>query len=187
MPNNLSEDVIERASNGDVDAFRDLYDAYSGFVFNVALRITRYREDAKEITQEVFVIVHNKLKGFRYRSSLRTWIYRITINTALNYIKKHSRIKHRTVEYDDALGNGLSRDYMAEQAAREHNEGLINRLLGFLTPEQRVCIVLRNMEGLSYGEMAKVLNIDINAVRSRLKRAREKLLSVRKEVMGNEL
>ncbi len=187
MHNNLPEDVIVRASNGDIAAFRDIYDAYSDFVFNVALRVTRYREDAKEITQEVFVTVHNKLKSFRHRSSLRTWMYRITVNTSLNYIKKHARLKSRTVEYDDALGSSYSRDYAAEKADREHNEGIINRLLGMLTPEQRVCIVLRSMEGLSYEEMANVLSIDVNAVRSRLKRAREKLLSVRKEVLENEL
>jgi len=91
------------------------------------------------------------------------------------------------VAYDDALGSSYSRDYVAEKSEREHNEGVINRLLGVLTPEQRACIVLRSMEGLSYKEMADVLAIDVNAVRSRLKRAREKLLSVRKEVLENEL
>ncbi len=187
MHNNQTEEVIARASNGDLQAFRDIYDAYSGFVFNVALRVTRHREDAREITQEVFVTVHNKLKSFRYQSSLRTWMYRVTVNASLNYIKKHASLKSRTVAYDDALGSSYSRDYMAEKSEREHNEGVINRLLGVLTPEQRACIVLRSMEGLSYEEMADVLAIDVNAVRSRLKRAREKLLSVRKEVLENEL
>ena len=187
MHNNPTKEVTARASNGDLQAFRDIYDAYSGFVFNVALRVTRHREDAREITQEVFVTVHNKLKSFRHRSSLRTWMYRVTVNTSFNYIKKHARLKSRMVEYDDSLGSSYSRDYMAEKAEREHNEGVINRLLGVLTPEQRACIVLRSMEGLSYEEMADVLAIDVNAVRSRLKRAREKLLSVRKEVLENEL
>jgi len=187
MQNNLPEEVILKAANGDMEAFRAVYETYSEFVFNVALRVARYREDAKEITQEVFVTVHNKLKGFRHRSALRTWMYRITVNTALNYLKKHSRMKNKTVEYDDALGSRYSKDYISEKADREHQENVINKLLGFLTPEQRVCIVLRNIEGLSYEDMAKVLDIDINAVRSRLKRAREKLLSVRKEVMVNEL
>jgi len=182
----IQADIIRQAASGDKEAFRSLYDVYADYVFNIALRMVRNREDAQEVTQEVFIAVFRKLKHFRFQASLKTWIYRITINMAINQTKKRAKNRDRTVEYDDtrtaATGNALE-----QTIDQEHRQKLIDKLLGFLTPEQRACVVLRNIEGLSYKQIAQTLNIDINAVRSRLKRSREKLLSQRKEVMAHEM
>ncbi|MFH2012337.1 MAG: sigma-70 family RNA polymerase sigma factor [Pseudomonadota bacterium] len=183
----IHDEFVIKASKGDVESFEKIYRTYTDYVYNVALRIVQNREDAQEVTQEVFISVYRNLKNFRFQAKLKTWIYRITVNKAINHTKKESKMKDKTVDYIDASGAENPLDSLDARAEREHKEGMINKLLDALTPEQRACIVLRNIEGLSYKEIAKVLNIGINAVRSRLKRAREKVLALKKEVMTNEL
>ncbi len=178
---NISEDILVRASQGDIQAFEDVYKASSSFVYNVALRIVNNREDAREVTQEVFIIIYNKLKSFRFESSFKTWAYRITANTAINFAKKNSR--NRAVPYEEALNADTVTGEAQARMDQEHQSRLVENLLGEINPDQRACVVLRNIEGLSYQEIAKALNININTVRSRLKRAREKLLTL-KNVTG---
>src|SRR5208283_2881820 len=136
------------------------------------------REDALEVSQEVFMIIHDKLKTFRFESSFKTWVYRITANYAINFAKKSSRTK--TVPYEEGCGTNAVPNEAEARINQEHQSQVIENLLGAISPDQRACVVLRNIEGLSYQEIAKTLNININTVRSRLKRAREKLLSVKK-------
>ena len=183
----LSEEVIRRAAAGDISAFEAVFRTYSDYVFNIALRTTRNHEDAQEITQDVFIALYNKLSGFKFQSGLKTWLYRITVNMTINYLKKESKHRNNTVEYDDALGGLYTRPGVRGQADQEHQEYIVHKLLDGLSPEQKECVVLRNIEGFTYEEIAQALSIDINAVRSRLKRAREKLISLRKEVTAYEL
>ncbi|MBF0593589.1 MAG: sigma-70 family RNA polymerase sigma factor [Candidatus Omnitrophica bacterium] len=184
----IDDDVIRRAAQGDAGAFEAILKSYGDLVFNVSLRVVRHREDAEEVAQEVFLTIYRKLKDFQWRSSFKTWVYRVTINTAINYAKRVAGMKNRSVEYNEAVHAGESSPSDVQQSAeKEYAQGVVDRLLGELSEEQRACIVLRNMEGLKYEEIAGVLGIDINAVRSRLKRARVKLLSVRDEVMANEM
>jgi len=176
----IDKHILIRASQGDMQAFEQVYKASSSFVYNVALRVVNNREDALEVAQEVFMTIHRKLKGFRFESSFKTWVYRITANSAINFAKKSSRIK--TVPYEDAFGEGAVLNEAQEQMDQEHQSQLVENLLAKLNPDQRACVVLRDIQGLSYEEMAQALGININTVRSRLKRAREKLMSVKKKV-----
>ena len=187
MKQNISDETINRAAQGDQEAFESLYRSFSKFVYSVSWRIVHTHEDAQEVTQEVFLTVYRKLGSFRFQSAFKTWLYRITINQALNYSKKMSKHNQRRTEYDDQLHSFVVSGEMNEAINKEYNENIIAELLKVLTPDQKVCIVLRNIEGLSYQEMAETLNININTVRSRLKRARETLLAIRKEVVSNEL
>lgn len=183
----ISREILIRAAEGDIPAFELIYKATSGFVYNVAFRITGNHSDAEEVTQEVFLIVHRKLAGFRFQSSFKTWVYRITINCAINYAKKMTRDRQRTVDRENALDLVIQENDVGQTIHREHHATMIQDLLKRLTPEQRACVVLRNLEGLSYQQMADSLQININTVRSRLKRAREALIRARQEVIGNEL
>jgi RNA polymerase sigma factor (sigma-70 family) len=140
--------------------------------------VVNNREDAMEVAQEVFLTVHHKLKEFRFESSFKTWVYRITANTAINFAKKHSRVK--TVHFEESFGDVAVENDVHAQIDREHSNTVVENLLAELNPDQRACVVLRNIQGLSYEEVARALNININTVRSRLKRAREKLLSIKK-------
>ena len=184
--NNISENIIIEASKGSLESFESIYKVYSGFVYNVAFRVLNNRDEAQEISQEVFLTVYRKLKSFKFKSSFKTWIYRITVNMAINYAKKKSKDRDRTVGYDDSEFNRTINS-TDEEIEREQQEKVISSLLETLNPDQRVCIVLRSVEGLSYQEIAESLNVNINTVRSRLKRARETLLAKRKEMVENEV
>ncbi len=178
---NISEDILIRASKGDLASFEEIYKASAGFVYNVAFRIVNNREDAEEVTQEVFCTIYHKLKSFRFASSFKTWVYRVTANSAINFAKKAGKHRKKMVEYDEQLtAQTASPSDTRKEMDREHNARIIGGLLSAIDPDQRACVVLRNIEGLSYQEIAQTLRININTVRSRLKRAREKLLAFKK-------
>ena len=176
----IDKDTLIRASQGDRQAFEDVYKASSSFVYNVALRVVNNREDALEVAQEVFMVIYHKLKDFRFESSFKTWVYRVTANYAINFAKKSSRAK--TVPFEESFGEGAVLNEAHTQMDQEQQNQIVEKLLGELNPDQRACVVLRDIQGLSYEEIAQALNININTVRSRLKRSREKLLSVRRQV-----
>ncbi len=184
---NITENIIIEASEGNTEAFESIYKSYSGFVYNVAYRVVNNIDEAQEVTQEVFLAVYQKLKSFKFKSSLKTWVYRIAVNMAIDYARKRSREQDHTVLYDDNNKLNKTIDSAGEEIEREQQEKIISTLLEALSPNQRVCIVLRSIEGLSYQEIAESLNININTVRSRLKRAREKLIVLRKEMVKNEM
>lgn len=174
----ISRDIIEKAAAGDMRAFEDIYREFSSIVYTVALGITRGRQDAEEVTQDVFIKVFRGLKGFMFASSFGTWLYRITVNTALNMCSKRSRRGMESVNYDDVkdvLPPGP--DTVKEETERQDTSARVAELLKHISPEHRSCIVLREIEGLDYREIAEVLSIPLNTVRSRLKRAREALIA----------
>jgi len=173
----ISKDTLIKASLGDMQAFEDVYKGCSSFVYNVALRVVNNKEDALEVSQEVFIVLYHKLKSFRFESSFKTWVYRITANCAINFAKKSSRVK--TVPYDDTISEGAVLMDTRVEIDQEDKAKFVERLLSEISPDQRACVVLRDIQGLSYEEIAQALGININTVRSRLKRAREKLMSLK--------
>jgi RNA polymerase sigma-70 factor (ECF subfamily) len=180
----ISRDILIRASQGDMDAFEHIYKATSGFVFNVALRITNSSHDAEEVTQDVFMKVYRSLPAFEFRSSLRTWIYRITVNAAINSRKRISKETDRRSDYDTAIKTQCAPETADARVNQADQERVVASLLSALNPDQRACVVLREIEGLSYQQISEVLKININTVRSRLKRAREVLMASRKNEVG---
>ena len=176
----IAEDVLIQAAQGDLQAFETVYKTTSSFVYNVAYRVIGNKEDAQEVTQEVFLTIHHKLKDFRFESSFKTWVYRITVNQAINMSKKNANIRNKTVTFDENINPPSVDADVRVQMEKEHNDQLIEGLLNAINPDQRACVVLRNIEGLRYEEIAETLKININTVRTRLKRAREKMLSLKK-------
>lgn len=188
MPD-ISRETIRQASQGDRAAFEEIYRHASIFVYNVALRMLGSAHDAEEVSQDVFLTAYHKLGGYRYEASLKTWLYRITVNRAINFLKKRNRERNRTVPYEEAPDMSQAQsgtDNTRDEILKDRQEALVEKMLSALNPDMRSCIILRNLEGLSYQEIADSLKININTVRSRLKRAREKLMALRREVT-NEL
>ncbi len=173
--NDISADILKKASTGDIGSFELIYKNTADFVYNIARCILNNNEDAEEITQEVFITVYRKLRYFRFESSVRTWIYRITVNRAINLAKKRSREKMISAKYEKEVSFGAGMN-----TEKEKRGAVIETLLMSVDPDQRACLVLRNIEGLSYKEISEALKININTVRSRLRRAREKLLALKK-------
>lgn len=192
----ISKNILMRASRGDMEAFEIIYKTASDFVYRTALRITNNRDDAEDVTQDVFIKIYQNLKDFQFRSSFKTWAYRITVNAAINTCKGISKEMGRRDDDTSLMDRDRDRDmdqYASSQMEnqeilidKEDNEKRIASLLETLNPDQRACIVLREIEGLDYQEISEVLKININTVRSRLKRARETLLAYKKsEVITN--
>ncbi|MFC1621256.1 RNA polymerase sigma factor [Candidatus Omnitrophota bacterium] len=184
---NIPMDILIQASRGNIAAFEEIYRQASGFVYSVALRITANADEAKEVTQDVFIKIYNNLRRFRFRSSFNTWVYRITTNTALNALKKSSKEMGRRADYDVTLKAKDDRATVTHGMDTEDNKTLLSSLLNSLNPDQRACIVLREVEGLNYKEISTALSININTVRTRLKRGRETLLALGKRGDGYEL
>jgi RNA polymerase sigma-70 factor, ECF subfamily len=184
----IDKDLLIKASEANMEAFEKIYKISSGFVYGIALRITNNREDAQEATQNVFLNLYKNIKKFQFRSSFKTWLYRIAVNAAINVYKKRAKDTGKRVDYDVVDKIEEVKDPAKEAVDRHDSKERIASLLEKLNPDQRACIVLREIEGLSYKEIADALKININNVRTRLKRAREALLAyARSEVIKNEL
>lgn len=183
----ISREIVEKAAAGDMRAFEEIYREFSSSVYTIALGITRGRQDAEEVTQDVFIKVFRRLNGFMFESSFGTWLYKITVNTAINKYRTRSRHGMEAASYDevkDALPPGP--DTVHKDMERQDASARVAELLQNISPEHRSCIVLREIEGLDYRQIADVLSIPLNTVRSRLKRAREALVAYcRKEGLGH--
>lgn len=177
--------LIERSKNGDVSAFEMLIEAYQKKVFNLAYRIIGNYDDANDIAQEAFIRIFRSISGFRGQSSFSTWIYRITTNVCLDEIRKR---KNKSVQYlDDDIQTDdgemqrqiISDDPLPEEIAeRKELRAVINDSLGELKEEYRIIITLRDIQGMSYEEIAKVLDCPTGTVKSRINRARQALKNV---------
>ncbi len=187
----ITNKIIDDSINGDVDAFETIYQAFSSFVYNVSLRVTNNSEDAREITQDVFVTLHQKLADFRSHSSIKTWIYRITVNKSINLVKKEVNLKERNQKYCDRGDEPKSNNNVLDFINKEHRDTILSQILESLTVNQRVCMVLKHIEEMTCNEIADVLKTNVNTVKTRLKRAREHILAQRveskKEAITNEM
>ncbi len=185
----IAKDTIEMAACGDMTAFEEIYKQCSPTVYTIALGVTRNHQNAEEATQDVFVKVFRGLKNFRFKSNFNTWLYRITINTAINIYRKYARHGAASLQYDEQKDIRTVAPETQRLEADQKDAGmLITALLDNISPEHRSCIMLREIEGLDYKEMAGALEIPLNTVRTRLKRAREALIAYcRKEGIRYEL
>lgn len=164
--------LVERSLAGDRDAFGDLVDAYGAVVFNLARRMCRNDEDARDLTQNVFVKAFEKLDTFDRRNRFFSWIYRIAINESLNHRSRQRR--HEALDEDRAS----ERRGPEEQAAAAEENGLVQNALQELSPDHRAAIVLRHFDGLGHRAMSEVLGIPEKTVKSRLHEARARLATI---------
>ncbi len=167
------KDLIQRIQRGDQSAFNQLVLKYRNRVMGVATRMLGDRVEAEDLSQDVFVKVYNALQGFKGEALFSTWLYRVTANSCLNHRKKQARERQVTKIVDDPepiLADGGSNP----QALLERKElkSFLERAIRDLPEEQRMVLILRDIEGLSYEEIAGSLGLELGTVRSRLHRAR---------------
>jgi RNA polymerase sigma-70 factor, ECF subfamily len=175
--------------------FEVLFERFHEMVYGLAYRVLRNREEALDVSQEVFLTIYRKLDRFRGECSLKTWIYRIAINIATNRCRWWNRLRRRgTVSLDAHLAGGDGREYSQvvtsgdrspEQllVLREEREQIRCSLL-HLPIQQRVAVVLRDIEGMSYEEIAGVMSVSLGTVKSRIARGREELKRRLNGVLG---
>ena len=177
-------ELIERCRRGDIAALERLVLKYQKRLYNVILRICPNPDDAAELTQETFVKIIENVDKFKGRSSFYTWAFRIAVNLTLNHCRRHAKLGFRSLDADEremtdrtatALREFLADDRAPDPATVAQNREVcevIGKALNQLEESQRAVIVLRDIEGMSYAQMAQVLGIELGTVRSRLSRAR---------------
>jgi RNA polymerase sigma-70 factor, ECF subfamily len=164
-------ELVARARAGDRDAFRLLVERYEGRAYAIAYGFLGNREDAREIVQEAFLKAYRTLAGFRGEAGFYTWLYRIVVNLAIDFRR---RDRPAPLEEPDRLRDPREADPASEAYRGELREAIRAAIDG-LPREQRAVIVLRELEGLSYAEIAEVEQVPIGTVMSRLFYARRKL------------
>lgn len=174
--------LVQHAKRGDREAYRELVQRYQKRVFGILFGMLRSREDAMELTQDVFIKVYQRIKDFEEKSSFYTWVYRIAFNLAIDFRRREWKKVH--TEYDDAVEQDgaaddgiLNRERVnpeQELQSRELGEQ-IRRALETLPDEQKQVLLLREVEGLSYQEMADSMGCSIGTIMSRLFYARKKM------------
>ena len=183
-------EMIEGLRGGAESAYERLIAQYQQPVYNLVYRLLNDPSDACDVVQEVFVKIFRNINSFRGQSSLKTWVYRIALNEAHNRRRWFVRHKRQEVDFDrDDASPGLSlQDTIADSGSSPFELALSGEALTFieealkaLSPTFREAVVLRDIEELSYEEIADVLGINIGTVKSRILRGREAL---RNEVSG---
>lgn len=191
------ETLVERVQEGDRTAFRHLVERYQRRLYSVAFGMVRNREDALDIVQEAFIKVHRHIEGFEGSSSFYTWAYRICSNLCIDHLRKKKR--KQEVDYDDTLQR--SSEVEADQPIAPSRLGVdpsrvyqrkelleqLDAAMETLSEKHREIIVLREFEGLSYAEIAEVLDISKGTVMSRLHHARKYLQAALEKYLAGKL
>ncbi len=176
----IDQQLVERAQRGDKQAFGLLVEKYQRKLARLISRLVRDPGEVEDVTQEAFVKAYRALPSFRGDSAFYTWLYRIGINTAKNYLVAMGRRAPTSTEVEAEEAEGyddgeLLRDISTPESLLLTKEiaGTVNQAIEALPEELRSAIQLREMEGMSYEEIAKLMDCPVGTVRSRIFRARE--------------
>src|SRR5262245_40797844 len=193
IENQFEAMLIARLRVGDLSAFDELVRYFERPVYGVCLRLLGDGEDARDAAQETFLKIYRGLHSFRGESGLKTWVYRIAINQAMNqqrWWKRRRRDETVSLELsrndtDLSLGDSLQGAAVSpeDRAIESERERRIMKALSAIKKEYRVVLMLREIEELSYEEIAETLEISIGTVKSRIARGREELRHRIKEIL----
>jgi RNA polymerase sigma factor (sigma-70 family) len=185
----LSEQTfIGRLKSGEREAYSELLLQYSGRVYNTALGLLQNREDAEDITQEVFTEVFRSIQGFRQQSQLSTWIYRIAVTKSLELLRSRQRDKRKGVILslfgkEHLLNVTADEQFYHPGISLENKEmsAVLFNAIRRLPLNQRTAFTLNKLENLSYSELSEVMDLSVSSVESLLFRAKQKL----RELLGD--
>ncbi len=176
--------VISKVCAGDADAFEALVRDNQKKVYNLALKMTGNEEDALDISQEAFIKAYTGLKNFRAESRFSVWLYRLTYNICIDFLRKRKRRPELPLTISDDDGETLeleipdTRYEPASQAERQELREAVAKGIAALPDKHREILVMREMTGMSYDEIAVALGINEGTVKSRLSRARQSLVVI---------
>ncbi|SHF07195.1 RNA polymerase sigma factor [Desulforamulus putei] len=173
--------LVERSKKGDREAFEHLVQLYENKVYTIAYRLMGNHADAADLAQEAFIKIYQALPNFRGDSSFSTWIYHITVNVCRDELRKRQR--RPTVSLDEPAADGNNNTYEIRSAApgpeemldRSETQAMIQHCLNTLSDDYRTILVMREIQELSYEEIAEILGCSLGTVKSRLSRARQAL------------
>ncbi len=176
--------LVERIRAGDPDAWGELLSSYQDRLYSICVRMVHDRELARDLTQDAMVKIIQGLEGFDARAKLSTWMIRVTMNVCLSRLRSEKLRRHASLEQLRGGDESLERERMiaagrepdpAVGVSQEEGRDLLARALQEISDEHRAILVLRDMRGLDYEQIAQVLDIAVGTVKSRLFRARSAL------------
>ncbi len=171
--------LIDRCLDGETAAFGELVRRYQDRLYNTVYRLVDNSEDAQDIVQDAFLNAYQSLDGFKGDSQFFTWLYRIAVNTAISHKRRQRVLLSINAGRNGANGvqplDASEYSRPGEALERAEQEQRIQEALSRLSPEHRAVLVLKDLEGQKYEEMAEVLGVPIGTIRSRLHRARAEL------------
>jgi RNA polymerase sigma-70 factor (ECF subfamily) len=187
----IDQQLVERAQRGDKHAFELLVAKYQRKLIRLLSRFIRDTTEVEDVAQEAFIKAYRALPNFRGESAFYTWLYRIGINTAKNYLVAMGRRAPTSTSMDAEEAEDLGETELLQDLNTPENEMMsrqvadtVNQTLDKLPDDLRTAISLREMEGLSYEEIAAVMNCPIGTVRSRIFRAREAIAEQLRPLLG---
>lgn len=173
---------LQQTTNDSQATFAQIVDQWQGMVYNTALSMVQNHEDAEDITQEVFIDVFENLSGFKQQATLKTWIYRITVNKTLDWLKKKKRQKHggllKRVFLIKDQDEPISFYHPGAALDNKENAAALFKALKQLPTKQQAVFTLHKMEGLPYAEIAGIMNTTVNAVEALMMRAKNELRKI---------
>ncbi|MBN2245113.1 MAG: sigma-70 family RNA polymerase sigma factor [Candidatus Aminicenantes bacterium] len=171
------KELVLQSIKGDEEAFGLLVKKYKNKVFNMAYSMTQNRETADDISQDVFIKTYKALPKFQFKSQFGTWLYQITVNHIRDFLRKESKVKHYSLEEMQELPSpDKNHTHSVEkiQIDKKRRE-IVHTTIRALPEKHRIILVLRDIQGYSYDDIAKILKISPGTVDSRLFRARRSL------------
>lgn len=190
----VDQQLVERAQRGDKHAFELLVIKYQRRLQRLISRFVRDAAEAEDVTQEAFIKAYRALPGFRGDSAFYTWLYRIGINTAKNYLVALGRRAPTSSQYDFGEDEDFEEVSLLQDVSTPENElmskqvvEVVNSSLSQLPDDLRTALTLREIEGLSYEEISEVMSCPIGTVRSRIFRAREIIATNLRPLLGTSI
>lgn len=169
----LDRQIIQRYLAGNKSSFNELIERYDRYIYNLAYRMAGNTTDAADLTQEIFIHLHKKLISFRGEAAFSTWLYRLAINYCRDWLRKESR-RMPSTEIDESVlqDSGIGPSQLYEQ---KELQSLVQSAILSLPESQRIVIILHDIQGYNYQDIADITDVPVGTVKSRLARARLKL------------
>ncbi len=175
MTDEFVAQLVKKAQQGDLYAFEQLVEQHYPKIYNIALGIMGNSHDAEDAAQNVLIKLYRAIADFRFQSKFSTWIYRITTNVCMDELRRHKRGK--TVSHEELAEEAMGTDYSTPEDKALNDEALhsLRQAIDSLKDEHRQVIVLRDINGFSYEEIAQATKCSVGTVKSRINRARTAL------------
>ena len=172
------EEIIDQILiNGNTTLFEHIYDRYANKVFRKCISFTKEKSIAEDLTHDIFIQVYSKLSNFQKKSKFSTWLYIITYNYCVDYVRKKKRTKE--VEHLDQVQYDNLGDYDDfELEIREANAAKLNRALDLISPDEKMLLLMKYQDNVSIKELSEHMNLTESAIKMRLKRSKDKVIEI---------
>lgn len=184
MKDDIEDIIIGKIKDGDMQACKYIVDKYKSFVFNIAFRVVRNREDAEEIAQDSFIKAIKSIADFKYESKFSTWLYRITFNNSISRLRKRKLFTEEINELMKDMHPLSTVESGFEKLNQLDRSQILKNAMEFLSDEEKLLLTLYYYEENSMAEVAQITGLVENLVKVKVHRARKKLYDKLSYLMG---